>query len=152
MGAAEQGGDLGMSTESAQQQQQQQASNQDQSDWRGWQSQWQGWQWQPTWHSNNQWSGASRTDYQAADPWQEAWGRRSSIDSASTSAGGGEQTKQPDAATCGRWWEIPLGWTWGETLDQAIEWAIERKWFSPTKEFCKFGASRMQLSRPTARA
>ena len=125
-----------MATENAQQQQQQQASNQDQSDWRGWQNQWQGWQWQPTWQ--NQWSGASRTDYQATDPWQETWGRRSSLDSASTSAGGGEQTKQPDAATSGKWWETPLGWTWGESLDQAIEWAIERKWFSPTKEFCKW--------------
>ena len=60
------------------------------------------------------------------------------MESTSTSTGGVDQTRESDDSGSGKWWETPLGWTWGESLDQSIEWAIERKWFSPTKEFCRW--------------
>ena len=125
------------------QQPQQQAAG-EQGDWR---SQWRDWQWQPAWQNSYTWSGSTAADSQQTDPWQWSWSRRSSIDSASTSVGAAEQSKQSGEADSGRWWETPLGWTWGDSLDQAIEWAIERKWISPTKDFCRWWSEQSNTVR-----
>ena len=41
----------------------------------------------------------------------------------------------------------PLGWVWGRTLDQGIEWAIQKKWLVPTGAFCRWRSEQSEAGR-----
>ena len=46
-----------------------------------------------------------------------------------------------ERADSGRWWNTPKGRFWGDTLDEAVEWAVKQGWITTDKAFCQWWSS-----------
>ena len=96
------------------------------------------WQWSGTWWQSPQdwhrgygwWSGPH---YASDDStWRSNWGRSSRGDASSTRTDDGGE---------GQWFETPQGRVWGKTLNLAVEYGIQRRWFNVDAAFCSWWSS-----------
>ena len=112
--------------------------------WHDWHNDW--WQGHGNQHSWHSWSdnddGCGNWDWsQRHYESQASWQSTQPTSSTWTWSAPGSESSQLEAESVGKWWDTPQGQFWGNSLDEAIEWAMAKGRISVDKAFCLWWSS-----------